>query len=90
MFLLLFFSVEELGIRPQACSALLEVRHDYGDKRVLLDVWLVEEFAGEPLGREGQPLAWCEPSALRGYEFPAANVPIVEACIGLGVSRTRR
>ena len=74
---------EELGIDVYGCRSLLEVHHDYPDKQVLLDVWLIDDFSGEVVGREGQPLCWCRPSELPGFEFPAANLPIVEACQGL-------
>jgi 8-oxo-dGTP diphosphatase len=70
---------EELGIRPSAARPLLQVRHDYPDKQVLLDVWDVTAFAGEPHGAEGQPLAWVAPERLGDYQFPAANRPIVAA-----------
>lgn len=75
---------EELGIRVRRSSPLLEVRHDYGDKQVLLDVHVVWEFEGQALGREGQPLAWVTGDELALYRFPAANVPIVEAVVALG------
>ena len=70
---------EELGIRPSASRPLIQVRHDYPDKQVLLDVWEVSAFTGEPHGAEGQPLAWVSPRQLGDYEFPAANRPIVAA-----------
>ncbi|WP_439859576.1 Nudix family hydrolase [Pseudomonas sp. MBLB4136] len=70
---------EELGIRPTLARPLIQVRHDYPDKQVLLDVWEVSAFSGEPHGAEGQPLAWVAPRQLGDYEFPAANRPIVAA-----------
>lgn len=70
---------EELGIEIGRSTPLLEIRHDYGDKVVLLDVHVVWEFTGEARGLEEQPLAWVAPQALTHYAFPAANVPIVEA-----------
>ncbi|AVO54194.1 Nudix family hydrolase [Ectopseudomonas mendocina] len=70
---------EELGIRPTAARPLIQVRHDYPDKQVLLDVWEVSAFSGEPHGAEGQPLAWVTQRELLDYEFPAANRPIVAA-----------
>ena len=70
---------EELGIDIGALSPLLEVRHDYGDKQVLLDVHVVRVYTGEPEGREGQPLRWVTAAELHQFDFPAANVPIVEA-----------
>lgn len=70
---------EELGIAIGRTSALLDVRHDYGDKTVLLDVHVVWEFTGVAQGLEGQPLAWVTPLELSDYAFPEANVPIVVA-----------
>ena len=76
---------EELGIEIGGVSSLLEVSHDYGDKLVLLDVWVVREFTGVAVGREGQPLAWALPGALRDYQFPDANVAIVDAVLDLHI-----
>ena len=70
---------EELGIRVSAARPLIQVRHDYPDQQVLLDVYEVTAFAGEPHGAEGQPLAWVAPRELPHYEFPEANRPIVAA-----------
>ncbi|MCU1717607.1 Nudix family hydrolase [Pseudomonas sp. 5P_3.1_Bac2] len=70
---------EELGIRPTTARPLIQVRHAYTDKSVLLDVWEVSAFTGEPHGAEGQPLAWVSPRQLNDYEFPAANQPIMAA-----------
>ncbi len=70
---------EELGIQPERSTPLLEVHHDYGDKRVLLDIHVVWEFSGQPQGLEGQPMAWVPVGQLRQYEFPAANLPIIDA-----------
>ena len=74
---------EELGIVIGRTSALLEVRHDYGDKSVLLDVHVVWEFSGEARALEDQPMAWVAPAELGGYSFPAANEPIAAAVVRL-------
>ena len=70
---------EELGIVVEAARPLIQVQHDYPDKQVLLDVWEVSAFTGEPHGAEGQPLAWVAQRELADYAFPAANQPIVAA-----------
>lgn len=72
---------EELGIDVsyKHLRPLIQIPHDYGDKRVLLDVWEVLSFQGTPCGREGQPLFWLEPDALLDDTFPAANRPIIRA-----------
>ncbi|MCQ4265494.1 hypothetical protein CXK91_22230 [Stutzerimonas stutzeri] len=71
--------LEELGIVVTAAQPLIQVRHDYPDKQVLLDVWEVHAFTGEPHGAEGQPLMWVTAEQLTDYSFPAANQPIVAA-----------
>jgi len=71
--------LEELGIKVGAARQLIQVRHDYPDKSVLLDVWRVEDFAGIPMGREGQPLEWVALNDLGEFAFPAANIPIIQA-----------
>jgi 8-oxo-dGTP diphosphatase len=72
---------EELGISVEASSPLLEVRHDYGDRQVFLDVHRVTSWRGDPRGVEGQPLAWTLPSSLSDFDFPKGNVAIVEKLI---------
>ena len=69
---------EELGVTVKATEPLLEIRHDYGDREVFLDVHRVIAWQGEAQGMEGQPLAWTLPAALGDFDFPAANVVIVE------------
>jgi 8-oxo-dGTP diphosphatase len=71
--------LEELAIEVQQCEPLLTVVHDYVDKSVLLDVWWISDFSGEPHGREGQPLRWVSGAELCGLEFPQANRAIVIA-----------
>ena len=75
---------EELGIVPVNYRPLIRIYHDYPDRRVLLDVWRVENFQGQNFvaqdtGREGQEVRWVTVSALSDYCFPAANRPIVTA-----------
>ena len=70
---------EELGIQPVTLRPLIRVRHDYPDKSVLLDVWYVSGFSGEPVGREGQSIRWVPVDRLADYEFPEANLPIITA-----------
>lgn len=71
--------LEELAIEIEQCEPLLTIAHDYTDKSVLLDVWWISAFIGEPHGREGQPLLWVAGSELRGLQFPEANQAIISA-----------
>lgn len=74
--------LEELAIEVVDAEPLIEVEHDYGDKAVLLDVWLVTAFRGEPDGREGQPWQWIARDELESLPFPVANIPIIEILVG--------
>jgi 8-oxo-dGTP diphosphatase len=72
---------EETGLKliESALQPVIGVRHDYGDKRVFLDVWSTDAAAGEAHGREGQLIQWLLPQDLRDADFPAANRPIIRA-----------
>ncbi|BCX88085.1 8-oxo-dGTP diphosphatase [Methylomarinovum tepidoasis] len=70
---------EELGIAVTAAEPLIQVRHRYPDRSVLLDVFEVTGFEGVPEGREDQPLAWVAPEELDRHPLPAADRPIVTA-----------
>lgn len=70
---------EELDINVLAQTALCCIQHDYNDKSVLLDVWIVTEFSGTAQGKEGQPLRWLFPHELEHTDFPQANRAIIRA-----------
>lgn len=70
---------EELGIEATVASPLITVRHRYPERRVLLDVWQVTSFSGDPSGLQGQVLRWVDPEDLPYIAFPAANRPIATA-----------
>ena len=70
---------EELGITKIHSRHLIQVRHDYGDKKIFLDVYLVTDWQGEPVGKEGQPLAWVSLKEMERYDMPAADEPIIKA-----------
>ncbi|OOZ80039.1 hypothetical protein BOW50_02680 [Solemya velum gill symbiont] len=70
---------EELGILVETHRPLIQVRHAYPDREVLLDVHLVDRWHGEASGREGQEIAWVEPDSLARYPLPPADKPIVTA-----------
>jgi mutator protein MutT len=71
---------EELGIAVAAAlRPLIRVRHryDYGD--VLIDMWVVRRYSGEPRGLDGQALRWCTQEELESVELLPADGPIVAA-----------
>ena len=69
---------EELGIFVDYAEPVMQIKHDYTDKIVLLDVWLITRYRGEPSGCEGQPVKWLAINQLLAEQFPAANQAIVD------------
>ncbi|MBI1422769.1 MAG: Nudix family hydrolase [Gammaproteobacteria bacterium] len=70
---------EEVGIDVKQTRTLIKIEHDYGDKRVCLDVHRVIDFTGNAHGKEGQPIKWVSVEELDAFEFPAANRGIINA-----------
>ncbi|MCC5826214.1 8-oxo-dGTP diphosphatase MutT [Alkalimonas sp.] len=69
---------EELAIRIESTEPFMQVRHQYPEREVLLDIWLVKSFSGEPVGMEGQQVQWFAIEDLDKLVFPDANQPIVQ------------
>jgi mutator protein MutT len=71
---------EELGIgivgppRP-----LIRVRHAYPFGEVLIDMWVVTRYEGEPQGLDGQRLRWCARDDLATADLLPADRPILRA-----------
>lgn len=70
---------EEINITVTTATPLITVKHQYPDRLVQLNVFLVEQFSGEAKSLEGQPFKWVTPAELEHYAFPAANQPIITA-----------
>lgn len=71
---------EELGVTVRAARPLIRFRHEYSNRSVLLDTWLVTAFDGEPHGREDQALRWLRPAELPGQTPQLPTVaPITRA-----------
>lgn len=71
--------VEEIGIKVITAHPFIEVLHEYPEKTILLDVWQVMDFAGEPEAREQQAMTWVEINQLDDYDFPEADNPVLDA-----------
>jgi mutator protein MutT len=68
---------EELGISIATPRPLIRVRHAYPSREVLLDIWVVTRFSGEPHGLDGQALRWCTQDELAMADLLPADKPIV-------------
>ena len=73
---------EEIGISNIKAKPLMHILHDYPDKKVFLDIWLIDQFSGQAQGKEGQQCQWVSLQDLLGgqsdYQFPEANQAILE------------
>ncbi len=58
---------EELGVEVRAARPLIRFRHEYTNRTVLLDTWLIDGFDGEPHGREEQALVWVTAEELAAH-----------------------
>lgn len=76
---------EELGIDIEVGAPVIRVPQRYPDKRLALDVRMVERWRGTARGREGQALAWVPPHKLASYAMPPADRPVVAALMQPGL-----
>jgi 8-oxo-dGTP diphosphatase len=70
---------EELGVEVIEAEPLIAYEHGYSDRRVLLDLWLVTRFHGEPRSVEGQPLQWVTLDELETVGLLEADRPMIPA-----------
>ncbi|MFT6919982.1 MAG: 8-oxo-dGTP diphosphatase [Cognaticolwellia sp.] len=65
-------------MKPLTCTPLMQISHDYGDKKVLLEVFVVDNFTGQAKALEGQQSGWFTLAEFATLNFPAANQAIIE------------
>ena len=70
---------EELGIEVTECASFMNLRHEYDDRVVTIEFFIVSSWNSEPVGREGQALRWVRREKLDAAELLPADVPVVEA-----------
>lgn len=70
---------EEIGVAIEHPRPLMRLRHTYPTSEVLLDVWVVRRYRGQPRGLDGQALRWCDRNALRSAPLLPADRPIITA-----------
>ena len=70
---------EELAIDTwQSCLAPLTfASHAYPDFHLLMPLYACRKWEGTPTPREGQELAWIRANALKNYEMPPADIPLI-------------
>ena len=73
---------EELGIELTKVEKFLSLDHDYADRLVHIDFFLVTEWRGEPRPMDGQGLRWVLPAEISKEEMLPANIAVVDALAG--------
>jgi 8-oxo-dGTP diphosphatase len=68
---------EELGIEVTTSAPLMELHHEYPDRTVELEFFLVTDWLGEPRGLESQGLRWVTAGELNVAELLPADAPVV-------------
>ena len=70
---------EELAIRvdPAAMTPLTFASADLGARHLLLLLYVVRDWRGEPQALEATALQWTTPAAMRMLAMPPADVPLV-------------
>lgn len=70
---------EELGIEVTECASFMNLRHEYDDRVVTIEFFIVSNWNSDPVGREGQSLRWVRREKLDASQLLPADVPVVEA-----------
>lgn len=74
---------EELGIVVRDAGHFMYLEHDYPDRSVSIEFFLIEDWDRHPAGLEGQALAWVQPSHLPQHDLLPADEPVVAALMRL-------
>ena len=72
---------EELGVAVAAAEPLIRYPHQYAERVVWLDMWVVTEWSGEPRGLDGQAIKWVHLQGLPAEDILEADQPIIEALL---------
>ncbi|MDH2924205.1 8-oxo-dGTPase [Nicoletella semolina] len=68
---------EEIGIHILSAFPYEHFSFEYPNRTIEFFFYLVEEWVGEPFGREGQEGFWIEQSELEEGKFPPANLELI-------------
>lgn len=74
---------EELDVRlePDSLDPFAFASHTYEDFHLLMPLYVVKSWTGDPVAKEAQALAWVKPAELRGYKMPPADDVLVNELI---------
>jgi mutator mutT protein len=70
---------EELGIEVHEAAPLIAYEHQYPHRRVLLDLWVVTRYSGEPQPLDAPALQWAAIEDLERVGLLEADRPMIGA-----------
>lgn len=70
---------EELGIEVHEAAPLIAYEHEYPHRRVLLDLWVVTRYSGEPQPLDAPALQWAAIEDLERIGLLEADLPMIPA-----------
>ena len=73
---------EELGIDVHEADRLIAYEHQYPHRRVLLDLWVVTRYSGEPQPLDAPALQWVAVDELESAGLLEADRPMIGALAG--------
>ena len=78
---------EELNIEIAVGDRLTTITHAYENFNVTLYVHICHHLSGEPQPLECEEIRWVEANCLNRYQFPVANIQIIELLQTRGVDQ---
>lgn len=70
---------EELGIEVLTQTLFMNLEHNYPDRLVSIDFYLINTWTNVPKGMDGQVLKWLRPDAIEEELLLPADGPVVQA-----------
>lgn len=71
----------DVTVETNALTPFAFASHAYEDFHLLMPLYVVRTWQGEPIAREAQALAWAAPAELPSFEMPPADVGLVQRLI---------
>ncbi len=68
----------EVQVEADALAPFVFASHAYQDFHLLMPLYIVKTWRGEPKPLQAQALAWVGPNELRQYPMPPADEPLID------------
>lgn len=74
---------EELDVEVHEAAPLIAYEHQYPERRLLLDLWVVTRYSGEPKALDAPALQWAAIGDLERIGLLEADRPMIAALAAL-------